>query len=343
MEHFIETRFGDPILSIDISKQFIVFGSALGQIGLFSLYTGEQFLLTELAEEGVKSVYINDQGHIFASIGDLYLLAFKQNEKNEWFSERITFENRQHTNILCNNTQVLQHKMKICLLAIDNTSFLLSEKIEMRHKLVIFDCSTRWSEEFKGIGFPKFSVPLSFTGDELLWMERDTEGTRVLKLLDFETLTAQVIKYFHKAFGTITCVCYVKEHIVFVHDLSKIKVMDTQTGDVLRDVGESDAEILAVFYYVTGVCDETDSSKVLKSANLVISVDKSAKICIWQESELVERIDLCHLAGIKLDSCDRYFGMGYPYKLIAFDDFIAVSTDIGIIVVKSGYLATLIC
>lgn len=343
MEYFIETRFGDPILSIDISKQFLVFGSALGQIGLFSSDTGEQFLLTELAEEGVKGVNINDEGHIFASIGDLYILAFKQNENNEWISERITFENRQHTSILCNNTQVLQYKMKICLLAIDNTSFLLSEKIEMRHRLFVFDCFTRWSEEFKGINFPKFSVPLSFTGDELLWMERDAEGTRVLKLLDFETLTAQVIKYFNKDFGTITCVCYAKEHIVFVHNLSCIKIMDTLTGNILRCACENDTEILAIFSYFTGTCDETDSSKVLKNLNLIISVDKSAKICIWQESDPIETIDLCCLEGIKVDSCDRFFGMGYPYKLIAYNVYIAVSTDIGIIVVKSDYLATLIC
>ena len=42
-----------------------------------------------------------------------------------------------------------------------------------------------------------------------------------------------------------------------------------------------------------------------------------------------------------MDSEDRFFGMGYPYVLKAGGIFIAVTTDIGIIIVKSEYLKSI--
>lgn len=340
MEFFIETRFGDPILAMDISKDFIVYGSALGQIGLFYFSSKDQLLLTEIAEEGIKGIHINNAGHIYASIGDLYILVFKR-ENNQWIHESIPFENRQHTQYICGNTQVLQNKMKVCLLAIDNSILSLSEKFEIKHKLFVFDCSNGCSEEYKEINFPKYSVPFCFTGDELVWMERDSEGNKVLKLLIFETLRIQTVKYFGKEFGNVSCLWMFKEFLMFVHDFNQIKIMELGTGEIVKCIGQTDCEILAIFPCFTSFCDETDSSKLAKTENLVVSVDKSAKICIWYDCEPVETIDLCHLDGIKVDSHDRYFGMGYPYQLVVNNNIIVISTDIGIIVVKSEYLASI--
>ena len=71
---------------------------------------------------------------------------------------------------------------------------------------------------------------------------------------------------------------------------------------------------------------------------LVIAVDKQGKLRVWQERRLVEEIDLCKMDGITVDSYDRYFGMGYPYVLKASGSIVAISTDVGILVIRSEYL-----
>ena len=83
MEWFIETRFGDPILSIDIIGGQLVYGSALGQVGFLNLTSKEQFLLTEIAEESIKGIYITEDNIIYAAVGDLYVLVLFRNESGE--------------------------------------------------------------------------------------------------------------------------------------------------------------------------------------------------------------------------------------------------------------------
>ena len=118
--------------------------------------------------------------------------------------------------------------------------------------------------------------------------------------------------------------------------------MDITTGEILHTLGNHSAEILMIFPVIICIPPNLErnnqENNMLFMKALVISVDKKGIICLWQEGVMVELINLSKLEGISVDSEDRYFGMGYPYALKAGGIFIAVSTDIGIIVIKSEYL-----
>lgn len=343
MEWFIETRFGDPILSIDISSELLVFGSALGQVGCFNFSTKEQFLLTEMAEESIKGIHISEENLIYASVGDLYVMVLIRDENKDWHMEGVCHQGREHTNLLCGYTQILQHKTKVCLLVIEEDKDTLNSiRAEGKSKLIVTNSATGEYEEYLNQVFPKYSVPFYFNSEKLLWLERDLYGNRALKLMTFNPLSTRNVKYLDKTFGSISCPYLVQDNIIFVQDFKVIKALDTATGDELSTIGVHESEIVAIF--PTMVCIQQNSERVGQENNLlavkylVIAVDKEGKLRVWQEGVLMEEIDLCKMEGITVDSSDRYFGMGYPYVLKASGKIVAVSTDVGILVIRSEYL-----
>ena len=346
MEWFIETRFGDPVLCIDITSTQLVYGSALGQIGFLNISTKEQFLLTEIAEESIKGIYITEDSIIYASIGDLYALVLFKNDLNEWHMEGICHDGREHTNLLCGFTQVLQHRSRICLLVIEeDQETLASIRAEGKNKLIITDAASGEHEEYSGLVFPKFSVPFYFSSEKLLWLERDLSGSRILKIVNFNPLSHNTVKYLERSFGPIACPHILHETIFFIHNLMWVKAMDIATGDVITTIGRHSSEVVAIFPIV--VCPPQSQEKTHQENNslvmkdLVIAVDKKGIICLWQDGESVETINLSKLEGLSVDSNDRFFGMGYPYVLKAGGVMIAISTDIGIIVVRSDFLISI--
>lgn len=344
MEWFIETRFGDPVLSLEISGSKLVYGSALGQIGFLDLASKEQILLAEITEESIKGIHITEENVIYASVGDLYVLVLFKNENGEWDKEGICHEGREHTNLLCGYTQVLQHKTNVCLLVIEeDQETLASIRAEGKNKLIITCLDSGEHEEFTGLIFPKFSVPFYYNTEKLLWLERDMIGTRILKLVTFSPLTHSTVKYMDKGFGSMTCAYIIQDSVIFVHNFLTIKCIDIHTGEIINTLGKHDHEIVAIFPIV--VClphsEENREYNTLFMKGLVISVDKKGITCLWEEGNMVEKIVLNKLEGITVDSEDRFFGMGYPYVLKAGGIFIAVTTDIGIIIVKSEYLKSI--
>ena len=343
MEWFIETRFGDPVLSIDISTELLVYGSALGQVGCYNFSSKEQFLLTEMAEESIKGIHISEDNLIYASVGDLYVMVLIRDDNKDWHMEGVCHQGREHTNLLCGYTQIMQHKTKVCLLVIEeDRDTLNSIRAEGKNKLIVTNSATGENEEFLNQVFPKYSVPFYFNSEKLLWLERDLSGQRALKLLTFNPLNTRTIKYLEKSFGSITCPYIVQENIIFVHNFRFIRTLDIATGEEMGIIGEHLSEIVAIF--PTMVCIQQNSDRAGQENNLlavkylVIAVDKEGKLRVWQEGNLMEEIDLCNMDGITVDSSDRFFGMGYPYVLKASGNILAVSTDVGILVIKSEYL-----
>jgi hypothetical protein len=351
MEWFIETRFGDPILSLDISGPRLVYGSALGQVGYVNLISKEQFLLTEIAEESIKGIHITEDNVIYASVGDLYVLVLFRTEAGEWHMEGVCHEGREHTNLLCGFTHVLQYKNKTCLLVIEeDQEALASIRAEGKNKLIITHSSSGENEEqsklmheeYTGLIFPKFSVPFYYNGEKLLWLQRDLAGSRTLKMVSFNPLGHTNIKYIDKFFGAISCPYIFQDSIIFIHNFKQIKSMDINTGDITGTLGTHKNEILAIFSVVVCVNSnheaENHENNMLVMKGLTISVDKKGVICLWEEGNMVEMINLTKIEGISVDSDDRFFGMGYPYVIKAGGIFIVVTTDVGIIIVRSEYL-----
>ncbi|CAG9319303.1 unnamed protein product [Blepharisma stoltei] len=343
MTYLIETRFGDPVFSMDIYGNQLVYGTALGQIGSFNIESFDLIMLTEMTEECVRGIFISDDHVIYAAVGDLYVLVLFKNENDEWGMDEIKYEGREHSSLLCTYSQIIQHKGKICIFVIDNDKEILSSiRSDGKSKVLIINAISNEHEEYQGICFPKSSIPLDFDGQRLLWIE-EFPRHRELKLTTFNPLSHYKCKHLDKHFGHLSQPFLLQDSMIFVHNYKEIKSMDLLSGEFTAIIGIHSEDIVCIFpilfpSQVNPNGNEENEGHLLTSRGIVIAADKKGIICLWQDGNLLEKIDLCCLEGFEVEARDRLFGMGYPYVIRAGGIWIAVSTDIGIIILKSNYL-----
>jgi hypothetical protein len=64
---FIETRFADPITAIDISSHHIIYGSAMGRLGIYEIKNDKEMIFLEALPElvrGVRQIDDPNRSHI---------------------------------------------------------------------------------------------------------------------------------------------------------------------------------------------------------------------------------------------------------------------------------------
>ena len=72
---------------------------------------------------------------------------------------------------------------------------------------------------------------------------------------------------------------------------------------------------------------------------IVLTADYGGAICVWETTGLAESIHISELQEITQEYRQTlYFSMGYPYYISAHGNRIAISTDLGVLVVRSNYL-----
>lgn len=158
MEYFIETRFGDPVLAMALSKEQLVYGTALGQIGYFEVDSKTFLLLTETTEEGIQGIHIDQDCFIYASIGDLFMLCLLKTESGQWHMDGVHPIGREHTPELCSVTYSLQSETQMLIVTVGN------EHVEPAY---ILSAETAESHVIEGLRLPTGAVPVQFTGDRL--------------------------------------------------------------------------------------------------------------------------------------------------------------------------------
>ena len=68
----IETRFADPITAIDLNKQYVCHGSAMGRIAFHSIKDGKDLVLSDSQPELVRGISHSPNGeYVYISIGDV--------------------------------------------------------------------------------------------------------------------------------------------------------------------------------------------------------------------------------------------------------------------------------
>jgi hypothetical protein len=69
---FIETRFADPVTAIDLSLQYVCYGSAMGRIAFYNLKDDRDLVLSDSQPELVRGISHSKLGnYIYISIGDI--------------------------------------------------------------------------------------------------------------------------------------------------------------------------------------------------------------------------------------------------------------------------------
>ena len=74
---FLENRFADPISGIRINDHYIVTGTMMGKISLFSIDNLKNTILTELSTENISDVSFDNEREIFnVAVGDEEIIRY---------------------------------------------------------------------------------------------------------------------------------------------------------------------------------------------------------------------------------------------------------------------------
>ena len=369
LEAFIDIRFGDPVLSISLDFEGLLYGSMTGRLLYHNFATGDEKALREVSEECIRGVWLGPNRTVYAAVGDLSMMVYNNIQSS---APQIFKYDRDHNPTVCPSTQVITFEDQSCLLQLEQplgtTSAGSSSYVT---GLLLKNFCTNISTELIQMPLPQQCVPMDFDGQRLLLLEYTATGHRALYLFDFKTrLKSPVIGSLAKSQGHLSFALLAGEKFVFVMERRKVMVKGLGSSDHPKVIGQTRNDIVACS--LVGVqmprvrrssfsqphdggdgnlndarvdmrrhTEEVEemTEKPLYSKLFILTADSQGLLQVWEESGPVEsiRISECRELTPEYQRVD-YFSMGYPYVITAFGPRLAVSTDHGVLVFKSKVL-----
>ena len=118
--HLIRSRFADPLTAIDLSKQYVCHGSAMGRIAFYNIERGVELVLFDSQPELIRGISHSASGNdIYISIGDVSCQKLDARTLHVKDNVLIVedFDERQHK-ANCERSYTLLHQQHNCVLTI---------------------------------------------------------------------------------------------------------------------------------------------------------------------------------------------------------------------------------
>ena len=353
LEAFIDIRFGDPVISLSLNTEGLVYGSMMGRILYYHFPSREERVINELSDEFISGAWLSNENTLFACIGDIKALIIPNPCGDRYHKTYVTFE-KIHTALSCELTQIkmFQDTVLLCTLEPNSSSDSLAHTVSPIH---IIELQTENQRSIEGIRFPPFSTMFDFDGKRLLWMEF-TENNRVLNI-DNVGGEVKEVKKIAKSFGKVGFCKLVGDSIIYIYRQKVVKVMG-EKGEDRGELGRHSSYIVAMacvrivrfashrgMQRIEGRVDvarmensdiDLQEPEVQDAKNFIITADLSGAIKIWDKEKCLEEISISILPQLTQKyQRMQYFSMGYPYFIAASGPRFAISTDLGVLVIRS--------
>lgn len=66
---FLDFRFGDPITSLSLNNDALVYGTIMGRILFYNIRTGLEKALAEACEAGVFGIWVDGDYSVYSAVG----------------------------------------------------------------------------------------------------------------------------------------------------------------------------------------------------------------------------------------------------------------------------------
>ena len=170
--YFLENRFADPISGMAINDQYVVTGTMMGRISLFSIENGKYNVLTELSTENVADVSFDDENETFhIAVGDEEIIRYSyRNYPVSQLPSIKNYNNEIEHNKNCENAYVLLSSKKMFRVQLsqpeEGNVNIINVKAEIEYK----DLNSEKSK-ISNLDMTNYSVPLDFDGERFAWVE----------------------------------------------------------------------------------------------------------------------------------------------------------------------------
>ena len=237
----IETRFGDPITSININSKFCIIGTMMGRLILYNIKKRESMILIENSEEEILNINFSSNNNNYSNdfyccIGDKSIL--KYSIRPNLLNKNIPIVTLQST---INNYPEGQSHAKDCdnaiVYCVKEIFFMVAVE-QLKKKPMILN-TTDSSYIVKNVenmdviekGFIKttnYIVPFDFDGKYFILLQFFTVTERML--CSFNVFTLKTYKHLiREEFGVINYCKFINDNKLFIvrkFNICEIRIMD---------------------------------------------------------------------------------------------------------------------
>jgi hypothetical protein len=267
----LDIRFADPISSLKLENNYVVTGTMMGRVNLYSIDQEKTYRLSELNSENISDISYNKKEELFyVGIGDEEIRGYdiknlSEDSNTEKRSIQVHESDLQHTN-KCENAFVLlspESFFRVQLAQIDEGTLKIVT-MESEYDFRYFDekKDPPINENFKNyLPTTNYIVPFDFDGKRFLWVEFLSSTQRNICVSQIPLpITEKPYKFdLDKSVGHICQAKLLANNRVFiVHTLNKceIRALDYNFS-LLHKFEHIGEEVLAVDIYY-----DTESEKI---------------------------------------------------------------------------------
>lgn len=339
---YITLRYADPICSIDLSDNCLLYGTMLGTSACYLINKKKLITLTETQEEHISGVQIEEnrldpkENKMYVCAGDEKIFIF--NSINDDYNEIPKFELK--SNYL-NENDHFQNCEK-CFTMLKN-SYLVRTFIEfptqpktpskLYDTQVLIKKITNLSEPEIGevIKMTNYCVPFDFDGKYYIFIDFFDAKKRNFTIYNIESRNTDLsfeIESYKEKIGHISLLKILKNNLLFlVRDYNICEIRD-MNFELKRFFNYQGNEILA---FDTFYKDENNPESLI-----IIILDLYCNVIMYNyktnRQELLFNLENLPIEQIIKDQ--RFFSMGYPYYIKVSNKYMAISSDYGCILVE---------
>ena len=278
---YLDIIIGDPISSVCLTEKYIIIGTMMGRIKLFSLKSHNIFSIGSTNLEHVSGIsFIENDNLLFVSIGDDQILRY---EISDYLDNNLTpsntmnmYEKNFDHNYNCDNSYVLMAKNSLLKVVTFIHELEDNVKIGVYFKYTIiyfgrqkFDNSCIYNGKIKSTNF---FVPLDFDGNNFCWVEylNDKKDRNLcVQFINKDEIIDKINFKFKvdKNYGHISHAKLLDlNKILIIHDLNKCEIRKiNQNFDLLESFTHIGNEVYSVDIYLQEshtFYEEIDNNKV---------------------------------------------------------------------------------
>ena len=346
---FIEIRYADPISSMDLTDNYLLFGSMLGSTKSYSIKNKRLKNISNVEDDYISGVKIY-QNKFYICIGNAkyYILKVDEDFANEKEEINNSDDNNENGNGDCltmlNNNYLIRTFINFPAEPndqplIQDTRFLIKN---------IFNENEKFQGEIK---MSNYCVPFDFDGKKFIIIDFFTENKR--KYILYDVISKQKIeiedKFEADKIGHISHLKIIKDDTIFIvrdYNICEIRSFELE---LKKKLNIKSSEILAFDLLFDDEINEGNNNNDIQNSEntdinkekgllYIIILDLDCNIILYNyrkdKSEILINLEKDEI-GIDEDIKDqRFFCFGYPYYIKFTKNYIAVSSDYGCILLK---------
>ena len=245
----INLTYGDPINSISLTMNKILFGTMMGKFCIYDIRNKSIEILCELSNEQISGTsFSKDFKYFYISIGDEKIIQFDSNniEKYKTFNgyeqEEVHIDRCESCFCLLNENQFL---MLFLIEPQKNEDPIQNYNCEYTLKIIK---DNSYIEEKNGnINMSNYIVPFDFKNNTFVFLEHLSKEKRQVKIYNFEKEQFDNIFEIDQLFGHISFVKLINNGFIVVKKYNIISIRD-DSFQIINQF-ENDSEIISIDYY----------------------------------------------------------------------------------------------